>query len=85
MVFINSQGSILYVYTTPWYYPDIKTLKDLDASGLPISLSTGEWLMDDMFGSSPNSTTMKNLRNKALYYGKIFHDTFYKPEDKNFI
>lgn len=59
-------SGILYnSFAHDMYYPDIENLRDLDASGLVISLAS--IALTDLFDDDNNSTIMRNLRGKLRY------------------
>jgi len=61
------------------YYPDIDSLRDLDASGLSISLASFNLI--DLFGSSDanSAVLMKNLRKKLRYgLNSIYNAAYYR-------
>ncbi|XP_072757068.1 uncharacterized protein [Anoplolepis gracilipes] len=59
-------SGILYnSFARDMYYPDIDTLRELDASGLPITLSSVS--LTDLFDDENNSTLMRSLQSKMRY------------------
>lgn len=69
-------SGILYnSFAHDMYYPDIDSLRDLDASGLPLIFSSISLI--DIFGSAndtDSSPVMKNLRRKLKYGSHVFED-----------
>lgn len=71
-------SGILYnSFAHDMYYPDINTLRDLDASGLVIALASSS--LTDLFDDDNNSTVMRNLRSK-LRYGEnaVYNAAYYR-------
>ncbi|XP_050450325.1 uncharacterized protein LOC126850903 isoform X2 [Cataglyphis hispanica] len=59
-------SGILYnSFAHDMYYPDINTLRELDASGLVIALASIS--LTDLFDDDNSSTVMRNLRSKLRY------------------
>uniref|UniRef100_A0A182P0W2 Ionotropic glutamate receptor L-glutamate and glycine-binding domain-containing protein n=1 Tax=Anopheles epiroticus TaxID=199890 RepID=A0A182P0W2_9DIPT len=59
------QGSLVDVYTTPTSMKNLDTLAELDASGLPISV-TAPALIVDVFGTEQPGSTIGNLKQRLV-------------------
>lgn len=66
------QGKMVTVIRNPVYYPDIRTLKELDESGLPIS--TSSLSLANVLGSPEDTQTSNSTIDNLIYKIKVLDE-----------